>query len=105
MTFKRWDKTAKVKYDKRTLSQLASLGFVDALQNVIILGPVGVEKIRRSRARSRRLQSRRLRWLLSRRWTAAHSQEQQTRQLQRRATRGKPVGAAAQCTPLARHEL
>ncbi len=44
MTFERWDKTAKVKYDKRILSHLASLGFVDALQNVIILGPVGVGK-------------------------------------------------------------
>jgi DNA replication protein DnaC len=44
MTFERWDKTAKVKYDKRVLSQLASLRFVDDAQNTIILGPVGVGK-------------------------------------------------------------
>jgi DNA replication protein DnaC len=44
MTFERWDKTAKVKYDKRVLSHLVSLRFIEATQNLIILGPVGVGK-------------------------------------------------------------
>lgn len=44
MVFERWDKTAKVKYDKRVLAELVSLRFVDAAQNAIILGPVGVGK-------------------------------------------------------------
>ncbi len=44
MTFERWDKTAKVKYDRRIVAELSSLRFVSAAQNAIILGPVGVGK-------------------------------------------------------------
>lgn len=44
MVFGRWDKTAKVHYDRRVLAELATLRFVEARRNVIILGPVGVGK-------------------------------------------------------------
>lgn len=44
MVFERWDKTTKVHYDRRVLSELASLRFVEGHRNVIILGPVGVGK-------------------------------------------------------------
>lgn len=44
MVFERWDKSAKVKYDKRILSELTSLRFIRAAQNAAILGPVGVGK-------------------------------------------------------------
>jgi DNA replication protein DnaC len=44
MIFERWDKTAKVKYDKRLLNELASLRFIHGDKNVVILGPVGVGK-------------------------------------------------------------
>lgn len=44
MVFERWDKTAAVHYDRRVLSELATLRFIEAHRNVIILGPVGVGK-------------------------------------------------------------
>jgi DNA replication protein DnaC len=44
MVFERWDKTAKVHYDRRVLSELATLRFIEGHRNVIILGPVGVGK-------------------------------------------------------------
>ena len=44
MLFERWDKTAKVTYDRRVLSELMSLRFVESQKNVVILGPVGVGK-------------------------------------------------------------
>jgi DNA replication protein DnaC len=44
MTFQRWDKTAKIAYDKRLLNELASLRFLGAHRHVVILGPVGVGK-------------------------------------------------------------
>jgi DNA replication protein DnaC len=44
MVFERWDKTAKVHYDRRVLAELATLRFIEGRRNVIILGPVGVGK-------------------------------------------------------------
>lgn len=44
MVFERWDKTAKVAYDRRVLQELVSLRFVEAQRNVVVLGPVGVGK-------------------------------------------------------------
>ncbi len=44
MGLERWDKTAKVTYDRRVLNELASLRFVEEHRNVVILGPVGVGK-------------------------------------------------------------
>jgi DNA replication protein DnaC len=44
MVFERWDKTAKVTLDRRVLQELSSLRFIEALRNVVILGPVGVGK-------------------------------------------------------------
>lgn len=44
MLFERWDKTAKVSYDRRILQELVSLRFVEAQRNVVVLGPVGVGK-------------------------------------------------------------
>jgi DNA replication protein DnaC len=44
MVFERWDKTAKVAYDRRVLQELISLRFVEAQRNVVVLGPVGVGK-------------------------------------------------------------
>jgi DNA replication protein DnaC len=44
MVLERWDKTAKVTYDRRVLNELASLRFVEDRRNVVILGPVGVGK-------------------------------------------------------------
>lgn len=44
MRIERWDKTAKVTYDKRVFAELTSLRFVEAHQHVIVLGPVGVGK-------------------------------------------------------------
>lgn len=40
----RWDKTAKVHFDKRVLQELCSLRFVEDARNVVVLGPVGVGK-------------------------------------------------------------
>jgi DNA replication protein DnaC len=44
MQFERWDKTAKVTFDRRVLQELTSLRFVEAHRNVVVLGPVGVGK-------------------------------------------------------------
>jgi DNA replication protein DnaC len=44
MVFDRWDKTAKVNYDKRVLQELMSLRFVEEKRNAVVLGPVGVGK-------------------------------------------------------------
>lgn len=44
MVFERWDKSAKIAYDKRVLQELTSLRFIEAKRNAVILGPVGVGK-------------------------------------------------------------
>jgi DNA replication protein DnaC len=44
MVFERWDKTANVTFDRRVLSELSTLRFIDARRNGIILGSVGVGK-------------------------------------------------------------
>jgi DNA replication protein DnaC len=44
MRLELWDKTAKVTFDKRLLSELVSLRFLEAHRHAIILGPVGVGK-------------------------------------------------------------
>lgn len=44
MHLERWDKTAKVTFDKRMLAELTSLRFLEAHRHVIVLGPVGVGK-------------------------------------------------------------
>jgi DNA replication protein DnaC len=44
MTLEQFDKTAKIAFDKRMLSELTSLRFVDAHRHVVVLGPVGVGK-------------------------------------------------------------
>ncbi len=44
MRLERFDKSAKVTYEKRLLAELASLRFLDAHRHVVILGPVGVGK-------------------------------------------------------------
>ena len=44
MTLGRWDPTAHVNYDQHVWDELCSLRFVDAGNNAIIMGPVGVGK-------------------------------------------------------------
>jgi DNA replication protein DnaC len=44
MVLERWDKSAKVTYDKRVLNEIISLRFVEQHRNVVVLGPVGVGK-------------------------------------------------------------
>lgn len=44
MMLDRWDPSATVTYNRSLLDELASLRFVDAGNNVIIMGPVGVGK-------------------------------------------------------------
>jgi DNA replication protein DnaC len=44
MMLELFDKTAKITFDKRMLSELTSLRFVDAHRHVVVLGPVGVGK-------------------------------------------------------------
>lgn len=44
MLLERWDPTANVTFDRHTFDELCSLRFVDASQNAIIMGPVGVGK-------------------------------------------------------------
>jgi DNA replication protein DnaC len=44
MTLERFDKTAKITYDKRVLAELTSLRFVAESRHVIVMGPVGVGK-------------------------------------------------------------
>lgn len=44
MVLERWDKTAKVTYDRRVMNELVSLRFVEDHRNAVVLGPVGVGK-------------------------------------------------------------
>jgi DNA replication protein DnaC len=44
MVVERWDKSAKVHFDKRVFSELCTLRFIEARRNVVVLGPVGVGK-------------------------------------------------------------
>src|SRR5262245_15294046 len=44
MVLERWDKSAKITYDRRVFQELCSLRFVEAHRNVTVLGPVGVGK-------------------------------------------------------------
>lgn len=44
MVLERWDKTAKVTYDRRVFQELQTMRFVEAHKNVVVLGPVGVGK-------------------------------------------------------------
>jgi DNA replication protein DnaC len=44
MKLELWDKTSKVSYDKRVLSELTSLRFLETHRHVCVLGPVGVGK-------------------------------------------------------------
>jgi DNA replication protein DnaC len=44
MRLELWDKTSKVSFDKRVLSELVSLRFLEMRRHVCILGPVGVGK-------------------------------------------------------------
>jgi DNA replication protein DnaC len=44
MVVERWDKTAKVHFDRRVFQEICSLRFVEDARNVVILGPVGVGK-------------------------------------------------------------
>lgn len=53
MQLERWDPTAKVRYDKRVLTEIVSTRFVDAGKNVVLLGPVSVGKTSPRRCRAR----------------------------------------------------
>jgi len=44
MVLEAWDETAEVTYDRAMWAELVSLRFVEAAQNVLVLGPVGVGK-------------------------------------------------------------
>ena len=44
MTLDRWDDTAKVTYDHTIWNELCSLRFLDAPNDAVIMGPVGVGK-------------------------------------------------------------
>ena len=44
MTLDRWDDTSKITYDRAVWNELCSLRFVDAPNDVVVLGPVGVGK-------------------------------------------------------------
>ena len=44
MLLDRWDDTAKITYDRTIFNELCSLRFVDAPNDIVILGPVGVGK-------------------------------------------------------------
>jgi DNA replication protein DnaC len=44
MRLEQWDKTSKVSFEKRLLSELVSLRFLEAHRHVCVLGPVGVGK-------------------------------------------------------------
>lgn len=44
MVLERWDKTTKVHLDRKLLHELATLRFLEARRNVVVLGPVGVGK-------------------------------------------------------------
>lgn len=45
MTLDCWDDTAKIIYDRTIWNELCSMRFVDAPNDVVILGPVGVGKV------------------------------------------------------------
>jgi DNA replication protein DnaC len=44
LVIERWDKTAKVHFDRKLFQELCSLRFVEARRNVVVLGQVGVGK-------------------------------------------------------------
>lgn len=44
MVLENWDESAEVTFDREIWSELVSLRFADAAQNVLVLGPVGVGK-------------------------------------------------------------
>ncbi len=44
MCIERFDKTAKITYDKRLLAELFSLSFIEKRRHVTVMGPVGVGK-------------------------------------------------------------
>lgn len=44
MRLEAWDKTSKVSFDKRMLTELTSLRFLQTHRHVVVLGPVGVGK-------------------------------------------------------------
>jgi DNA replication protein DnaC len=44
MTLEAWDPSSQVSYDRAVLEELVSMRFVEAAQNVFVLGPVGVGK-------------------------------------------------------------
>lgn len=44
MVIERWDKSAKVHFDRRLLGELSTLRFLETHRNVVVLGPVGVGK-------------------------------------------------------------
>lgn len=44
MTLERFDKTAKITYDKRLLAELVSLRFLESHKHATVMGPVGVGK-------------------------------------------------------------
>jgi DNA replication protein DnaC len=44
MMLERWDDSAKVSFDRKVLSELMCLRFIESRRNVVILGPVGVGK-------------------------------------------------------------
>jgi len=44
MTLEAWDPSAQVSYDRAVLDELVSMRFIEAAQNVFVLGPVGVGK-------------------------------------------------------------
>jgi DNA replication protein DnaC len=44
MVMERWDKSAKVTFDRRVLQELCTLRFIATHRNVVVLGPVGVGK-------------------------------------------------------------
>jgi DNA replication protein DnaC len=44
MVMERWDDSAKVTFDRKVLTELMNLRFVDSRRNVVVLGPVGVGK-------------------------------------------------------------
>ena len=44
MVLERWDDSAKVTFDRKVLSELMCLRFIESRRNVVILGPVGVGK-------------------------------------------------------------
>lgn len=54
MVFEEWDSTAKIEYDRRLLSELQTLRFMDVHAHILINGPVGVGKSMLGQAFARR---------------------------------------------------